>query len=194
MYKILSILFTSIILLHHSFIGQNQALGIYLSANDFIQNKLSYKTLKNKQCLLVHELVYKNFISIKTHKQKIKLSKDSVFGFQDKYGQLYRFYKKSTYAIINPIDSIVFYSQTKLGGFKHNQPETYYYFSKHVDAPITELSIDNIKREFKNYTLFYDVITLFFKDNESLLTYDTFKQQYLINYLYNKYINHENKK
>ena len=194
MYKILSILFISIILLYHPFIAQNKALGIYLSANDFMKNKLSYSTFKNQNCIHIHELIYQGFITIKTHKQKLKLSKDSVFGFKDKSGQLYRFYKNSTYAILNPIDSIVFYSQTRLGGLKHNQPETHYYFSSHINSPIIELSLNNIKREFKNDTLFYDAITVQFKDNESLLNYDTIKQQYQINYIYNQYINYENKK
>lgn len=159
--------------------------GIYLTASDY----------KNKQLHLSDDQLTKNkfrlneFFGGKTltlsHKgEDHQFSKDSIYGYRDNDGSDYRFYKSYTekYKILEN-GRIVIYERQQAGnkqtGFK---PLVSYYFSDGVDGEVYLLSLDNLKKLFKDQPAF-DIIDANFRTDYDLAEYDKYHQTFRINRL-----------
>lgn len=159
--------------------------GIYLTASDY----------KNRQLHLSDDQLTKNrfrlneFFGGKTltlsHKgEDHQFSKDSIYGYRDNAGSDYRFYKSYTekYKILEN-GRIVIYERRQPGhkqtGFK---PLVSYYFSDGVDGEVYLLSLDNLKKLFKDQPAF-DIIDANFRTDCGLTEYDKYHQTFRINRL-----------
>lgn len=159
--------------------------GIYLTAADY----------KNKQLHLPDEGLTKNkfrlneffggkTLTLRHMGEDHQFSKDSIYGYRDNDGIDYRFYKSYTekYKILEN-GRIVIYERQQTGnkqtGFK---PLVSYYFSDGADGEVYLLSLDNLKKLFKDQPAF-DIIDTNFRTDYDLNSYDSYHQTFRINRL-----------
>ncbi|KIO75054.1 hypothetical protein TH53_22625, partial [Pedobacter lusitanus] len=95
-----------------------------------------------------------------------------------------RFYKKhdAKYRILENRSLVIYEFQRpgdKQTGFK---PLLSYYYSEGVDGEVYPLTIDNLKRTFKEQAAF-DIIDANFKTDQDLVSYDTYNHMFRINRL-----------
>ncbi|MBL7931593.1 MAG: hypothetical protein JNL60_06820 [Bacteroidia bacterium] len=167
-------------------LSAQRALGIYATANDFIQGRLSYESTKqNPFRIKLHELFNKSYITVKTKTSRIVLSKDSVFGYKDNQGVVYRYFKHQKYILLNPSEEILLYKQElKVGEAKYRQVAVFYFFSEKAGSPILPLSILNLETCFQNNKRFTEFLEIYFKNDLELSEYDYNHNMYKLNRLF----------
>jgi hypothetical protein len=168
----------------HTELRAQSVQGIYLSANDFTNNKLSYDKNVNENCKIkMHSASFNSHIKIICGETSLELSKDSVFGFKDRENISHRFYNKKVYEVMNPGANILVY-KIKVTGKTKYEPATYnYYFSKEAKSPVLPLTIKNLEASFSDNQMFIDFLEVHFKTDGDLLEYDINHAMYKVNYL-----------
>ncbi|WP_348620951.1 hypothetical protein [Pedobacter lusitanus] len=159
--------------------------GIYLTAADYKHNQLHLagdQTTKNK--FQLNDFFGGKTLTLNHNGKNYKFSKDSIYGYRDKKGSDYRFYKKhdAKYRILENRSLVIYEFQRpgdKQTGFK---PLLSYYYSEGVDGEVYPLTIDNLKRTFKEQAAF-DIIDANFKTDQDLVSYDTYNHMFRINRL-----------
>ncbi len=170
---IVSILITSIA-------AQNPHKGLYLTANDYKNGKISFSSKTTK--IKPHLVFKKSLIQVKYNDSLYTFLKKDVFGYVDKDGT-YRLNGKDVYTIINPGEEIVIYKTTSGTGFKNSPIVDSYFFSKSAGEPIQSLTLYNVVRAFSDNKSFTKLIELSITSNDGLLQYDVINREYRINRL-----------
>lgn len=158
--------------------AQQTLPGIYLSAEDFQNNKVSYQKEKGKTFQLrLNELFDSPKLKIVRGKNKITLLKDSVYGYLDKEGSTFRIYRHISYRILNPRAGLQLYSRSALSGYKGGINQLYF-FSRSVNGTIYPLNTAYLKEVFSDNKIFCELLDLYFKNEEDLITYDSVSHHY----------------
>ena len=165
-------------------IAQNESEGVYLSANNYTIGKVSYSNncpgRKHQLCL--NEFSNSSSISIKIGDSVITLAKDAIFGFRDKQGKNYRFYKKSVFEILNPAEQILLYKNSlEVGSPKSKTLVINYYFSENAASPIYPLTKHNLGIVFGNDVHFMELLNMYFHFDNELTVYDSLHKVYFLN-------------
>jgi len=182
----LSILFFSF---HTGLIAQKTIEGVYLSANDFINGKMAFSNdgPGNKYQLCLNEFFNASSIKITYGTSVITIAKDSIFGYRDKKGKSYRFYKKVVFEILNPLEKILLYSNTSEAGSPGNRVMvTSYYFSETAGSTIHPLTKLNLKIVFSKDVRFGEFLDLYFHFDDELTAYDSLHKVYFLNCVFNE--------
>ena len=170
-------------------IAQNANEGVYLSANDFTNNKISFSHTVNdrKSAFHIHDFSFRSSIKIIRGNDEVRIRKDSIFGYRTKNNTSYRFYCKVAYKILNPSEEILLYSTTSLeGGLRNNHRVTNYFFSADASSPIYPLSKLNLKIVLNKAVFFHALLDVYFKSDDELTAYDGFNKIYLLNRVYDE--------
>jgi hypothetical protein len=162
--------------------------GIYLTASDYQHHKLHLagdQSTNNK--LRLNDFFGGKTLTINHKGEEYKFSKDSIYGYRDKDGSDYRFYKSHSakYKILENGSIVIYETQqpgNKQTGFK---PVSRYYFSDGADGEIYALSLNNLKRVFKGKPAF-DIIDSNFHTDDELIKYDNDHHVFRINRLLGK--------
>lgn len=163
-----------------------KVVGIYVSANDFKIQKLTYASTISKTYRIKRQALNNaKHIKVKTGDEHFKILKDSLFGYVDKEGTAYRFYKHSSYNILSVDSNIVLYKLKTAPHTKYTEPTYEYYFSKQLDGKLFELTIHHLEKEYAEYKTLLLALALCNNNDMCLATYDTNHHQYKINYLLN---------
>jgi hypothetical protein len=170
--------------------GQKDSSGVYMSAVDFTNKKLTYgincKTENHK--IKLNIFFNRDYITVIHEGNKYNISKDSVFGFKTCNGSSYRIADKIDYTILNADDNLLLYEFIPMSAPKNPQPPVHK-FSKGADGPMLDLTIENVKNIYPDNHLFHDEIENTFRSNSSLLSYNRYHKQYKLVRLFIKYTN-----
>lgn len=170
--------------------GQKDSSGVYMSAVDFTNKKLTYgincKTENHK--IKLNIFFNRDYITVIHEGNKYNISKDSVFGFKTCNGSSYRIADKIDYTILNADDNLLLYEFIPMSAPKNPQPPVHK-FSKGADGPMLDLTIENVKNIYPDNHLFHDEIENTFRSNSNLLSYDRYHKQYKLVRLFIKYTN-----
>jgi hypothetical protein len=170
--------------------GQKDSSGVYMSAVDFTNKKLTYgincKTENHK--IKLNIFFNRDYITVIHEGNKYNISKDSVFGFKTCNGSSYRIADKIDYTILNADDNLLLYEFIPMSAPKNPQPPVHK-FSNGADDPMLDLTIENVKNIYPDNHLFHDEIENIFRSNSSLLSYDRYHKQYKLVRLFIKYTN-----
>lgn len=158
--------------------------GVYLTESDFLTKKISFKR-GNRGVYKIDEnvLFNKKLLSIKINDTTYYLFKDSIFGYMNKQGISFRFYKGKTYQIINPSETILLYKIRATPATKLQKASYEYYYSANASDSIEILSYKNLIDGLKKNKLFASYLELYFSDESNLLEFDTSNNMYKINRL-----------
>ncbi|MGA3012793.1 MAG: hypothetical protein ABSD71_02035 [Bacteroidales bacterium] len=157
--------------------------GVYLTAADFNNGKISYMPESDsKYSLSPNDISYDSPVKIVIGKKVVRLKKDSIFGIRDKNNICYRFFNKVSYKILNPAERILLYSTTSVVGAPRNiHRVTNYFFSENADSPIYPLSKQNLKLILSKDVCFHVLLDVYFSGDRDLTTYDSFNKITMIN-------------
>ncbi|SHN34277.1 hypothetical protein [Chitinophaga sp. CF418] len=167
--------------------AQKDSSGIYKTASDFQQKKLSYainyKTEKHKikDNLLFHGAE----IKVVHEGQTYKLDKNSTYGYKSSKGEVFRFVGNNEYKVLNPGESPMLYAYTHptsatKGNFHYISD---YYFSTDAASTPQALTKENLKKAFPDNHKFHDALDATFKSDEGLSSYDNFHKMYKVNHI-----------
>ena len=167
-------------------IAQEGNQGVYLSAKDFTNGKISFVNDQSKKYKLHwNEPFNSSTTKVIIGDSVIKLNKDSIFGYRDKKNVCYRFYNKVAYKIINPTEEILIYSKTSSEGVpKNNHTVTKYYFSPNACSQIYPLTKWQLKTVLINDVAFNKLLDVYFHNDNDLFAFDNNNKVYYLNYVY----------
>lgn len=189
----LTALMFGLILLSPKLFGQKDSSGIYKTAEDYKNRKLSYainyKTEKHK--INTYVLFKGNTIRVKHQGSTYDLKKSETYGYRDTKGQEYRFIGEFEYTILNPGEQLLMYvyQHPAHSGKEADKYAPAYYFTTDAGAAPQALTKENIKAAFPELHKFHDAIDENFKANSELYTYDRFHKMYKLNWLLKNYKN-----
>jgi len=160
--------------------------GLYLTKDDYLNNKLSYVTTGNKgSSITLHSAFLSPKVTVVTDGKKQSLLKSQLFGYQSE-GQDYRFCNNRAYRIVENKDLYIYSYNTLIFQGKNMKPTQLYYFSAALDDVVQPLTIENIENAYaKNMKFKYMVESQFKTDNE-LASYDASAKQFKVKYLYDE--------
>lgn len=160
--------------------AQSEA-GLYLSANDFVEKKLSHQS--KRSYIKTHELFKKDIIQIICNDSVITYNKDSVYGYHSNEGIDYRIVEGKCFPIINSGEPILIYKWKESPEMKGQSPTYTYYFSKDHTAPLFILNLNNLAAAFALNTTYLKMLEMHFGDRPDLLEFDSLNRMYKINRL-----------
>lgn len=186
MYSLLMLAGGLFALTQNSF-AQKDSSGIYKTADDFKQRKLSYainyKTEKHK---INDNLLFNNAeIKVKHHGEKYTLQKSETYGYRSTKGQEYRFIDNKAYKILNPGEPLLIYVYQHQS-HSPKEAEKYapmYFFSVDATSSPQPLTKANLKAAFPDSHKFHDALDANFKEDKELYAYDSFHKMYKVNWL-----------
>lgn len=181
----------SLLFFNQTSFAQKDSSGIYKTAEDFQNRKLSYainyKTEKHK--IKDNILFNSDKIVVKHKGETYTLLKSNTYGYRNTKGVEFRFIDNKEYKVLNPGQSLLiyFYQHPAHTGKDVNrglyQPE--YYFSKDANSPLQDLTLTNVKATFPENHKLHDALDAQFKSDKELYAYDKFHKAYKLNWIIN---------
>lgn len=163
--------------------SQKDSSGIFFTANDYMQQKLSYaincKTEKHN--INPYNIFLDKYIIVKHQGVKHKHLKDSVYAIKYCDGSITRMFKQREYPLINPGEQIMMYVVVSGPAGKYESARTVYYFSPDAKTDPVELTKYNLKAAFPDNHKFHNLIDMQFMNDEDLTEYDDFHKMMKIN-------------
>jgi len=168
--------------------AQKDSSGIYQTADDFRNHKLSYainyKTEKHK--INDYLLFDATQVKVQHHGSTYKLDKSTTYGYKSTTGEVFRFVGNESYKILNPDEELLLYLHTTTVSplvDPTKKVEEHYYFSKDAASSPVDLTIWNLKKAFPENSKFLASIDKYFKKDEQLPSYDAKNKTYTLNRL-----------
>lgn len=167
--------------------AQKDSSGVYKTADDFRQRKLSYainyKTEKHK---IKNNLLFNNAELKVIHAgETYTLLKSETYGYRSTKGEEFRFVDNKEYKILNPGAGLLIYVYTHTS---HSPKEAgkyppIYYFSTDASSAPQSLTKANLKAAFPDNHKFHDALDAQFKTDKELHDYDRFHKMYKLNWI-----------
>jgi len=167
-----------------STLAKAQKIGLYLTAEDFLNHKISYESDgSNGTKIQLHELLggY-NVVVIENGKRQV-FSKSVIFGYRNN-GQDYRYFNNAAYRIIDTQGFYIYGNSKLVPAGKGPKPAEFFYFSSKPGSEIKPLTMDNLQASFSKDTRFLYAVEGFFKTDNELTSYDANLKEYKLKYLY----------
>jgi hypothetical protein len=160
--------------------GSNAQTGIYLTAEDYQNGKLTYQELPGeKHSLRTEILLNPSIVRVVNGNEKHKLIKIDLFGYKKK-NRDFRFFDDKAYRIVDPSSFFIYSREVNVINGKAKTRETRYYFSKSGDSPVMPLTINNLKRAFPGNRNFHDLLDLQFRSDRELMKFDPYYSEYKV--------------
>jgi hypothetical protein len=167
-------------------LAQKDSSGIYKSADDFQQGKLSYAINCKTQTHTINDNLIFNESDVKVKHEGVAytLKKSETYGYRDMKGADYRFVDNHSYKILNKGESLSLYMFRKAKSEKGaTQYASVYYFSKDFASSPILLTKDNLKAAFPDNHKFHDALDAQFKNDKELAEYDSFHKMYKVSHV-----------
>ena len=168
--------------------AQKDSSGIYQTADDFRNHKLSYainyKTEKHK----INDYLFFDAtqVKVKHHGTTYTLDKSITYGYKSTTGEVFRFVGNESYKILNPDEELFLYLHTtpvSITVEPLKRVQEHYYFSKDAASSSVDLTIVNLKKVFSENSKFLAFIDKYFEKDDQLTSYDTKNKTYTLNRL-----------
>ena len=183
----------SLLIFTHNLFAQKDSSGIYLTADDFKNRKLSYainyKTEKHK--IKTYLLFNGNTIKVKHQGNTYDLKKSETYGYQDTKGREYRFIGETEYTILNPGEQLLlyFYQHPAHSAKEAGKYAPAYFFTADAAGMPQPLTKANLKAAFPDNHSFHDKLDAQFKNDKDLAGYDRFHKMYKLSWLLKNNVN-----
>lgn len=161
--------------------------GIYKTSADYENGELSYQKQGVKRHKIRTEIPLNNsVVKVVNGKESVNLIKIDLYGYRNHKNENFRFHDDIRYKIIDTSHFYIYSKEVNVTRGKAKTRETVFYFSKDANAPIKELTINNLKHTFKGKLDFHYLIDLQFRSDKELLAYDSFYRQFKLKQLFNR--------
>lgn len=159
------------------------ASGIYLSAEDFINHKLSYTAEAEARHVRFDGLFNWSTIRVNQNGTPVILKKDQIFGYRQN-GTDYRYFKNTAYKMVAEKGIYLYSAYQVEPGTRGVKRVENFYFSQKPDTALRPLTMYNLETSFKNDTQFLYAVEGFFKSDKQLADYDGKLGEYKLEYIY----------
>jgi hypothetical protein len=160
--------------------AQKKLAGVYLTETDYLNNHPEHS---NGARVNLHSLIPGNYITIREASKRIRLDKNRFFALKLANGTSWRLTKESSYEILNNNPRLLLYRRKIPVSPKTYPDHPYRYYFSAVDGQLKELTSWNIKQAYADDKLLADKLDAVFKDDGSLMAYDTFHHMYKLEWL-----------
>jgi hypothetical protein len=159
----------------------NAQSGVYLTFDDFENNRLAYATdaLADKNKIRFNEFIAKPFIIVKHNGEKVHVFKDEIYAYKNK-GNIVRTWNFTPYHFLEKGPIWLYYRDVYTSQPKGIQRVRKYFYSTHGKGEIMPLTVHNLKRSFPHNDLFHIYLDQFRSDAE-LARYDNYANKYKVN-------------
>lgn len=182
------VFFIFLVKLHFTHQVFAQQEGIYLEHDHYVRGEVSFRKEANKRYWLKVDYPFQTEkITICIGDSIYRLSKDTLFGYQDGDHNTFRFYGNREYKVLNHGEPLTLYMIEEINNIKVAYTSSHYFFSAGSNSQIFQLNKKNLKRAFPYDTAFHEQVALYFKYDDELINYDTYNKTYTINRIYNLY-------
>lgn len=163
--------------------------GIYMSLSDYEQNRLSYEsTCTREKYIHIHDFFWSMpSITVRSADKKYKIKKNAIYGYRDCDNDVYRFYNNTEYRIAESGYIFIYMKEENIAQTKGYKVVNTYYFSATAGDEIHLLTLENLKKVFRDNTKFIELLRQCVCDG-SVCSYDKVHKTFSINYLYSKTI------
>jgi len=164
--------------------SQNSVTGLYLTAEDYANHKLSFISSGNdKNYIHLNEFLQSGRVVVNYNGKTQSFSKSEIFGYScDKKD--YRYFNNVAYKIIDTADFFIYSSPKLEQQGKGVKPIERFYFSSKASSAIEPLSIKNLEAAYASNTKFRYMIESSFATDNALTSYDAAVKAYKVKYLY----------
>lgn len=161
--------------------------GVYLSLEDFEQNKLTYATNAERDInkIRFNEFIEKPYIIVKHNGKKIHVFKDEVYAYKNK-NTVVRTWNFIPYYFLEKGPVWIYYKNVYVSRPKGMQRIRQYFYSATGDGEILPLTVHNLKRSFPHNDLFHAFLDAQFRSDAELSCYDNFANKFKVNNLLEK--------
>jgi hypothetical protein len=161
-----------------------QKIGLYLTAEDFLNHKLSYESDgSNGTKIQLHGVFGSYKVVVIQDGKKQFFSKSEIFGYR-KDNQDYRYFNNAAYRIIDTRGFYIYGYCKLVPAGKGPKDAEFFYFSAKPSGEIKPLTMDNLQSSFSKDTRFLYAIEGFFRTDNELTSYDANLKEYKLKYLY----------
>ena len=162
--------------------------GLYLTSNDFQQQKLTYQIdcSNAKDKIKPNEFFGSSTGYVLTKGEKHEFNKKKVYGYRNCENKNYRFYNGEAYLLIDTASFYIYYKYKSEENIKGKAliKKDEYFFSKNANDDLQLLTIENLKNSFPDNHRFHYALDANFKSDNDLIVYDSFQKVYKVKYLY----------
>lgn len=183
----LLILTFSVLVNFHSSFAQKDSSGVYKTAEDFKNRKLSYainyKTEKHK--INSYVLFNDDVLKVKHQGTAYTLKKSETYGYRNTKWVEFRFVDNKEYMILNPGEALVIYvyQHPSHSPKEANKYDPMYYFNTNEVDPPKALTKTNLKAAFPENHMFHDALDTQFRNDTELNDYDSFHKMYKLSWV-----------
>ena len=167
--------------------AQNQSAGLYLTYNDYLNNKLSYTMVdgsSNANKINLHEFLDGANVTVSSNGKKQVFAKNELFGYHDSNNNDCRFFNKEVYRIIDTTGFYIYTADKLVQQGKGFKAAKVYYFSKKGNDEILTLTPENIAMAFPGNHMFRLMVDAEFKSGVNIGAYDQVSNNYKIKEIY----------
>ncbi len=164
--------------------SQNEKSGVYLTFKDYLNNTLSYEIncKTEKHVIRTNDFLNQSYITVIHQGIKVKLQKDSIYGFISCNKPLVRFQDNMEYYLAEKGKVWIFYKLVNVSQGKGFKSVPHYYFCTKGDGLLVELTINNLKKTFPANHKLHDMLDAQFQTND-IGEYDSFHKMFKVNHL-----------
>lgn len=165
--------------------SQKDSSGIYLTAEDFSNKKLTYAVdcRKEKHKIKLNDFFMKSYVTVIHNGVSYDLNKSDIYGYKSCDGRIIRFLGKKELSLLNVGEAIAIYRYDVAKPPRGKTNVTNYYFSKDAKSPVLQLTMSNLKTSFSDSPSFVEEVEQLFKYNTELAQYDALHKMYKLNWL-----------
>jgi hypothetical protein len=165
-------------------IAQTKVSGLYLTADDYHNQKLTFKTTGNDgNSIKFNEFLGSGRIVVIYAGKKQLIYKSAIYGYHSNNCD-YRYFNNVPYKIIDARDFYLYSSPKIVQQDKWSKPADSYYFSSNAIADVKPLSIKNLQDAYANNPKFRYLLESHFTTDNALTVYDRSVNEYKVKYLY----------
>ncbi|TYZ07255.1 hypothetical protein FY528_15680 [Hymenobacter lutimineralis] len=158
--------------------------GLYRSAEDFRQNRLTLETPATTASFRVrlHEWPFRPYLTVVHGGRKDTVQKAAVYGYRDADGRTYRLVRNQPFPVLNPTEAVLLYKveQAPMG---KNPGFVRLYFSTTAAAPLQPLTLLHLKRAFPTNYRLHELLDAHFPPGSDLAAWDKFHGTTKLNWL-----------
>lgn len=162
----------------------NAQSGVYLTFNDFENNRLTYSTesVSDENKIRFNEFIAKPYIIVKHNGEKVHIFKDEIYAYKNK-GAIVRTWNFTPYYFLEKGPIWLYYRDVYTSEPKGIQRVRKYFYSTYGKGEILPLTVHNLKRSFPDNDLFHIYLDAQFRNDADLAHYDNYANKHKVNVL-----------
>ncbi len=165
------------------YVNAKNQIGVYLTAQDYKEKKLSYAG--GSKIRLNNSVLELPYITVVDSNKTIKLKKSEVFGYAEADSKDFRFYNNTQYRILEAGPITIYVQSEHVAQSKGYKVKQNYYFSTTVSTKLMPLTLNNIRQAYHANTQFIEQVDQYFS-NGDVTVFDSVHNMYKLNYLFAK--------